>query len=262
MIGEDPTCSSDTSFLTLPRHWRIFIFVLIFIIAALIAILAGVVHLPPERGIEVIRIEGTIVTGDLSGGDYIGSETVGRELRRAAEDPMVDAIVLRINSGGGTPAGAQEIIRDLVYARHKKPVVASLGDIATSGAYYVAAYADRIYADPDTLTGGLGTIWTFWDISGWMEEKGVSVDQVKSAEMKDIGSGFRNLTPEERDFVQAIVNASAERLITDILSQRHVDRTALEGARVLRGEDALGTGLVDEIGNLNDAIEGARHIRS
>lgn len=246
------------------RSWLPWLPLFLLLICALVIVsffLAGVSRLPPERGVEVIRIEGTIVTGDYSGGEYTGSEDVGRRLRRAADDPMVDAIVLRINSGGGTPAGAQEIIRDILYTREKKVIVASLGDIATSGAYYIAAYTDRIYANPDTVTGGIGTIWTFWDYSGWMEDEGISVEQVKSTEMKDMGSGLRNLSEGERILAQSIVNASAENLISDILSQRPADRSAISGAQVFRGEDAVKAGLVDEIGNLYDAIEGARTLR-
>jgi protease-4 len=88
-----------------------------------------------EMGVSVVRMEGTLVTGELSGKDFSASEQVGRELRKAADDPMVEAIVLRVNSPGGTPAAAQEIIRDLEYAKTKKPVVVSMGDMATSAAY-------------------------------------------------------------------------------------------------------------------------------
>ena len=90
-------------------------------------------------------------------GDSIGSEVVGNNLREAADDPMVEAIVLRVNSPGGSPAAAQEIIGDLEYAKTKKPVVVSMGDMATSAAYYVSAHADRIYADPDTFTAGVAS---------------------------------------------------------------------------------------------------------
>jgi protease-4 len=213
-----------------------------------------------DRGIPVIRIEGIIVTGEEYGNGYAGSEYIGRMIRDAADDPMAEAIVLRINSPGGTPAGAQEIVADLRYAREKKPVVVSMGDITTSSAYYVSAYADRIYASPDTLTGGIGTAWVFFDISGWMEEKNLSVVVVKSGSMKDMGSVYRPLTEKEQDYAEMIVNQSAERFISDILSERPVNRGSIDDARVFRGEEAVTVGLVDELGNLNDAIEGARSL--
>ncbi|QQR71914.1 MAG: signal peptide peptidase SppA [Methanolinea sp.] len=234
----------------------VLVLAVILIAVLLAALLPGVFH---DLGISVISIEGVIVTGG-SGKGYAGSVTVGDAIRDAANDPMVDAIVLRVNSPGGTPAGAQEIIADIVYAKERKPVVVSMGDIATSSAYYVSAYADRIYASPDTITGGIGTSWTFADISGWMEEENLSVEVIKSGSMKDMGAGYRPLTEEEREYAGQVVNRSAERIISDILSQRPLDRSMIKDARVFRGEEALDLGLIDEIGNLHDAISGARAI--
>jgi protease-4 len=205
-------------------------------------------------------MEGTLVTGDSFNGEYAGSEYVGRQLRDAADDPMVDAVVLRVNSPGGTPAAAQEIIRDIEYAREKKPVVVSMGDIATSSAYYVSAYADRIYADPDTITGGIGTAWIIIDFSGWLDEENISVEVIKSGSKKDMSSGYRPLSEDEREYAGQIVNESYERFIGDICSQRDIHVEIIEDARIVRGETAIGMGLVDRTGNLNDAIAGAREL--
>jgi protease-4 len=213
-----------------------------------------------EMGIAVIRIEGVIVTGDYYGDGYTGSEYAGRLIRDAADDPIVDAIVIRINSPGGTPAAAQEIVADVKYARAKKPVVVSMGEIATSSAYYISASADRIYANPDTLTGGIGTAWTFFDISGWMEQENLSVEVVKSGSLKDMGSEYRPLSDEERIYAGELVNASFERFISDVMSERAIERSSVEDARVVRGEEAVRIGLVDELGNLFDAIDGAREL--
>jgi len=213
-----------------------------------------------DMGIAVIRIDGVIVTGDYYGNGYTGSEYAGRLIRDAADDPIIDAIVIRVNSPGGTPAAAQEIAADMKYAREKKPVVVSMGDVATSSAYYLSAYADRIYADPDTLTGGIGTAWTFFDISGWMEQENLTVEVIKSGSMKDLGSEYRPLTDEERLYAGELVNASFERFIADILSERAIERSSVEDARIVRGEEALHMGLVDELGNLFDAIDGAREL--
>lgn len=210
-----------------------------------------------DLGVKVIRMEGTIVAGDCHDSTCVGSEYIGRRLRDAADDPMVQAIVLRVNSPGGTPAGAQEIIGDMKYALEKKPVVVSMGDIATSGAYYVSAYADCIYADPDTITGGIGTSMTFYDIGGWLEDRNISVEVVKSGSKKDMGSIFRPLSEDERTYAGEIVNESFERFISDIGSVRSIPTGVLEDARVVRGETALQMGLIDRIGNLNDAIAGA-----
>jgi len=242
---------------------RLFVFALLL----LLAFLAGAAAFwllqwsdTQEMGISVIRIEGTIVTGTGHGGGYTGSEYAGRAIRDAADDPLVKAIVLRVNSPGGTPAAAQEIIRDIRYAMEKKPVVVSMGDIATSAAYAISAPADRIYANPDTITGGIGTSWTFIDISDWLAENNISVEVITSGSRKDMGYGYRPLSPEEREYAGMIVNESNEGILSGILAARPVNRSIIEDSRVFRGQDALEAGLVDELGNLNDAIEGARKL--
>jgi protease-4 len=211
-----------------------------------------------QRGITVIRMEGTMVTGQVSDADTIGSEVVGRELRNAADDPMVEAIVLRVNSPGGTPAAAQEIIRDLDYAKSKKPVVVSMGDIATSAAYYVSAHADKIYANPDTFTAGIGVIWKFSDISRWMDKEGFNISIVKSGSKKDMGAPSRPISDEEQKYAQKIVDDSFENFITDVITQRPITRSDIDDGRIIRGADAIRLNIVDEIGNLNDAISGAK----
>ncbi|MDD1701471.1 MAG: signal peptide peptidase SppA [Methanoregula sp.] len=211
-------------------------------------------------GVRVIRMEGELSTGDFTDDTSVGSEYVGNQLRDAADDPMVEAIVLRVNSPGGSPAAAEEIISDMEYAKTKKPVVVSMGDMATSAAYYVSSHADRIYADSDTFTGGIGVIWTFSDISGWMKDEGYNVTVVKSGEKKDMGSTSRSLTTSERDYAQQIVNESFEEFITDVMHQRAISRSSIDDGRVFRGADAIKINLVDTLGNLNDAIEGAREL--
>jgi protease IV len=215
---------------------------------------------PDTQGVSVIRMEGTMVTGEASDSETIGSEVVGRELREAADDPMVDAIVLRVNSPGGTPAAAQEIIGDLEYAKTKKPVVVSMGDMGTSAAYYVSAHADRIYADPDTFTAGVGVIWKFSDISNWMEKEGYNLTVIKSGSKKDMGSTARPISDDEQVYAQQIVSESFENFITDVTTQRVIARSDIEDGRVIRGADALKINVIDELGNMNDAIEGAKKL--
>jgi len=239
------------------KKWFLIILIgLIFIIGLLIT--AYYFSHDEQRGISVIRMEGIMVTGQVSDAETIGSEVVGRELRNAADDPMVEAIVLRVNSGGGTPAAAQEIIRDLEYAKSRKPVVVSMGDIGTSAAYYVSAHADKIYANPDTFTAGIGVIWKFSDISRWMEKEGFNVSIVKSGSKKDMGSTSRPISDEEQIYAQKIVNDSFENFVADIMAQRPIIRSDIDDGRIIRGADAIRLNIVDEIGNLNDAISGAK----
>ncbi|MDK2975064.1 MAG: protease [Methanofollis sp.] len=235
-------------------------------VAALIVIaaLAAVYFFAPGAGsdVAVVRVEGEIATGNFANGAYVGSEYVGRELREAADDPGITAIVLRIDSPGGSPAAAQEIVRDIEYARERKPVVTSMGDLAASAAYLIAAHTDRIYLSPDTMTGSIGVIWVFTDESEWMKDEGQEVEVVKSGDQKDMTSPYRPLTDEERVYAQEIVDASFEDFISDVLSRRPVERSEIENARLIRGEEAIAIGLADEEGNLFDAISGARTLAS
>ena len=212
------------------------------------------------QGVTVVRMEGEMVTGQASDGTVVGSEVVGSELREAADDPMVEAIVLRVDSPGGTPAAAQEIIDDLEYAKTKKPVVVSMGDIATSAAYYVSSHANRIYANPDTFTAGVGVIWRFSDISGYNEKEGYNFSVVKSGSKKDMGTTSRPMTADEQQYADKIVQESFENFIGDVTTQRVIARSDIEDGRVIRGADALKLNIVDELGNLNDAIDGAKRL--
>jgi protease-4 len=238
------------------RRQRYPIIAIILIAVILTGALTAFSFYSRERNIVVIPVEGDLYTGAGPG----SSEYIGQELINAADDGLVEAIVLRVNSPGGSPAAAQEIVQDLQYARARKPVVVSMGDMATSAAYYICAYADRIYADPDTITGGLGTIWVFTDISTWMKQEGYAVTVVKSGENKDMTYPYRALSPDEEQYAQDLVNRSFDRFITDITSQRNISRSSVENARLYRGEEAVSLGLVDELGNLHAAMEGARNL--
>jgi protease-4 len=240
-------------------RWFLIIIVSLVVLSGLLMV-AYYLTMDDTRGVTVVRMEGTMITGDYADDEVIGSEVVGRELRQAADDPMVEAIVLRVNSPGGTPAAAQEIIGDLEYARSKKPVFVSMGDMATSAAYYVSAHADRIYANPDTFTAGVGVIWKFSDISRWMEKEGYNVSVVKSGSKKDMGSAERPISTEEQAYAEKIVDDSFENFIADVMSQRSVIRSDIEDGRVIRGADAVRLNIVDELGNLNDAIDGAKRM--
>jgi len=259
VVPADSTPDSTPPKKGLQTRWFLLIIIGLILIFGLFITIYLVTY-SDKMGVQVIRMEGTMVTGDVSEADTVGSEVVGRELRDAANDPMVEAIVLRVNSPGGTPAAAQEIIRDITYAKSKKPVVVSMGDMGTSAAYYVSAHADKIYANPDTFTAGIGVIWKFSDISRWNEKEGYNVSIVKSGSKKDMGSTSRPMTEAEQVYAQKVVNDSFELFITDVISQRMIARSEIEDGRVIRGADAVGLNIIDEIGNLNDAIDGARKL--
>ncbi|MDD5024694.1 MAG: signal peptide peptidase SppA [Methanoregula sp.] len=256
-IPLDPQATPSGSHAGSGLKWFLVIIICLLVVIGSFIVVLFLEH-TDEGGVSVIRMEGTMVTGDFSDIDMIGSEQVGRQLRDAADDPMTNAIVLRVNSAGGTPAAAQEIIRDLEYAKTKKPVVVSMGDMATSAAYYVSAHADRIYANPDTFTAGVGVIWTFADISNWNTREGYNISVIKSGDKKDMGSTARPISDDERGYAQKIVNDSFEMFVTDVLDQRVIARSDIDDGRVIRGADAVKINIIDELGNLNDAIDGAK----
>jgi len=244
------------------RRWRTAIKVIAVVLLVLVVAVVATWFLSytKERSVSVIYLEGTLTTGDYVSADGTGSEYVGRQIREDADNPLVEAIVLRVDSPGGSPVAAQEVTSDLEYAKARKPVVVSMGDIATSAAYAVSAHGSRIYANPDTLTGGIGTIWIFTDVSGWLEHEGYNVTVVKSGALKDMASPYRPVTDEERAYAQSIVNASFQRFLDDVVKQRNVSRAAIEDGRVVRGEEALKIGLVDRLGSLHDAMDDARSL--
>jgi len=212
-------------------------------------------------GVKVIRIEGEINPGNSPNG--ANSEYIGSLIRNAADDPLIEAIVLRINSQGGATAAGQEIIADVEYAKTKKPVITSMGAMATSAAYHISAHTDRIFASPDTTTAGIGVIMTFLDKSRAYDREGVVFEPIKSVESKDVGSDYRALTASEKKYLQSYIDASGEYFINDILAQRpNVKREDIDDARIIRGEDAIEKGLVDEIGNLYQAIEYAKNCKN
>ena len=237
------------------RGWVKFFFMGGITAIVILAIVFGAVWtLSEDSRVSVIHVEGNIVTANVNGNGYAGSEYIGRELRASADDPLVKGIVLRVNSPGGSPAAAQEIIRDIEYAKLKKPVIASMGEIATTAAYHISSHAHVIYASPDTTTGSIGTIWTIYNYSKSLEDEGVSVDVLKSGDKKDITSTYRGLTDDERVYLQKFVDESSELFIDDVVAQRGVDRSLIEDAGPIRGDYALTIGMVDKMGNLFDAI--------
>jgi protease-4 len=193
--------------------------------------------------------------------------TLGRvqaELDRAGDDSRVAAVVLRINTPGGGTTASDEIFTELrrFKEKHDVPVIASLGDMATSGGYYVACAADRIIAQPTTLTGSIGVILMGLNVEGLLGKIGVRNQTYKAGEHKDILSPFRAATPEEKRIVQTILDRLHARFVTIVresrprLEQRRIPE--LTDGRVLDAADAQAAGLVDQIGDLHDAIEAAK----
>jgi protease-4 len=216
--------------------------------------------------IAVVYIDGKMVAD--SGGDSITdgvacSSDIVKNLRKATDDKDVKAIVLRVNTPGGTPVAAEEIISQINKTRATKPVVVSMGDMATSAGYFVSSNADRIVANPDTFTGSIGVIWVFKNKSKYYGDEGVNIYVAKSGNFKDLGSDWRGLSNDEKDYVQKIINESYTRFVTSVAKGRNLSvdyvRSIADG-RVYTGSDAKDMGLVDELGGLYDAINIAANL--
>jgi protease IV len=218
-------------------------------------------------GVAVIEIDGEIVEGDsgqnlLMGGTYVGADSVVRNIRSAADDVFVRAILLRINSPGGSPVAAGEINQAIQYAREKKKVIiASLGDVAASGGYFVAASADKIVADPSTITGSIGVIGAFPVFAGLMSSNEVKADVIKEGKYSDMFSGLRKFSSVESMAVDRILDETYGEFINTVAAGRKLPTAEVEKlaqGRVYTGNQALAAKLVDKLGGFADAIEVAK----
>ena len=191
------------------------------------------------------------------------SDTTIRRLRGYVKDPAVSAIVLRIDSPGGGVGPSQDIFREVVKARAKKPVVASMGAVAASGGYYIAAACSRIVAGPGAITGSIGVILSLSNLEGLMDKIGLKPEVIKSGKFKDAGSPYRPMSGEERAFLQGLVDNLYQQFVADVARERKMDVEAvraLADGRVFTGTQALEHKLVDELGNLQDAIRAAARL--
>ena len=218
--------------------------------------------LPGGQRIGVIRIEGAIMGGRGAGGLFgsgAGSDDILAQIDRARRDSSIKAVVLRINSPGGSAAASEEIYKEVMRLRERhKPVIASMGDMAASGGYYVAAAADQIMADGSTLTGSIGVIMQMENLQGLMGKLGISSNTIKSGKFKDIGSYSRPMSAEERQLLQALINDTYEQFVSAVIAGRKKMDPAmvrrLADGRIFTGRQALKHKMVDHLGNYQDAI--------
>jgi len=229
--------------------------------------------------VAIFPIEGTL-SNSRGGGILMPTENVlslfTQQLEKAENDPTVKAVVLRVNSPGGTVT-ASDAMYQLVKrfkARTGKVVVASAQEVAASGAYYVSCAADKIVAQPTSLVGSIGVIFESLQFEGTLQKLGITSDAVRSGSLKDMGSPFRAMKPEERDVMRGMVEEYFERFVGIVSSSRPVtehpvaDLTKYEesiyggtySGRVFSGEKAKELGLVDETGLLEDAIALAKQL--
>lgn len=253
--------------------WKILITLALFLLFFFI-VLAGVLffvnirnlEIPIGQNIAVIPIKGEI-TNDACSCNIFGCEQCAntkkiKELLDAADNDMtVRAIVLDINSGGGGVIASTEMMNAI--KKTKKPVVARISDIGASGAYLVASAADKIIADKNSITGSIGTVMYIPHYYGLMEKLGINMTVIKSSKSKDIGSPYRPMTNSEKEELESLVNKVFENFIFEIAENRNLSfeyvKSIADGSIYL-GEEAKKLGLIDEVGNMDDAIRIAQEL--
>lgn len=185
------------------------------------------------------------------------SEGTIDQLKKFAKDDSVKAIVVRINSPGGGVGPSQEIYEEVKKLKGKKVVVASMGALAASGGYYIACAAQKIYANPGTITGSIGVIMQFVNVRDLIEKIGLKGMVVKSGAFKDIGSPLREMKAEERELLQGVIDNVHSQFIGAVAEGRKMERESvakIADGRIFSGEQAKSLGLVDALGNLEDAV--------
>ncbi|WP_457669007.1 signal peptide peptidase SppA [Thiolapillus sp.] len=208
--------------------------------------------------LAVIYAEGEIISGsdkDQVSGDYIASL-----LRKARTDDDVKAVVLRVNSPGGSASASDIIQRETILLAKKKPLVISMGTVAASGGYWISAYGDQIYAEPNTITGSIGVFGLFLNVQKLVNELGVKVEVARTAPAADVFSLFRPKTPQEMAIIQKFIDHIYDEFLDKVAEGRKLDRAAVHEiaqGRVWSGKRAQELGLVDELGGLKDAMASA-----
>jgi protease-4 len=225
---------------------------LVFFIAAfalfVVSLTIGLLGRSAGEKIGVVEIEGMIIDS---------KETV-EDIVKFKEDTGVAGIVLRINSPGGSVAPTQEIFREVQKARERKKVFVSMGSVCASGGYYIAAAANRIYANPSTITGSIGVIMEQTVVEDLLKKIGVQANTLKAGELKDAGTPFRKMTEQERLYLNSILQDIHGQFVKDMASGRKMSpevAAKLSDGRIYTGTQAKNLGLIDNIGTFYDTVD-------
>ncbi len=245
-MAEDPSSRTRSS------RWRRIVWILVSAGALTLfgkALLPDLALVGKER-IALIRIEGPI----------LDSRATVDELETYGDDPLVKAIVLRLDTPGGGVAPSQEIYNAVKRVRldKQKTVVASMGNVAASGGYYIAVASDRILANPGSLTGSIGVVMQLANLENLMNKIGVKNIVIKSGRYKDVGSPFRMMREEDRHLLQSVLDDAHRQFIEAVAAGRSLDAAdveALADGRIFTGQQAKDVLLVDELGDLTDAVK-------
>jgi len=216
-----------------------------------------------EKGLAKDKIAVVFATGEIVMGkgddSNIGAESLSSNIRKLRNDDKIKAIVLRINSPGGSALASEIIWHEVFLAKKEKPVIVSMGDYAASGGYYIACAADSIIADPNTLTGSIGVFGVLFNIQKLLNDKiGITVDRVNTNKFSDIGTVTRKMEKEEESYIQGSIEDIYSTFIKHVADGRGMTVEAIDSigqGRIWSGINALKLGLVDKLGGLEDAIE-------
>jgi len=225
----------------------------IFLVFLLFALLLGKTGSSPDlvslgEKIGVIEVLGPITSSD----------DLNREIIEFRDNKSVKAVILRIDSPGGSVGPSQEIYNEVIKLQKIKPVVVSMGSVAASGGYYIAAAAKQLFANPGTITGSIGVIMSFPNYEQLMAKVGVSSVVVKSGQFKDIGSGSRPFSDAERKLMQALIDDVHSQFVEAVSLGREMPAAkvrAIADGRIFSGRQALKAGLIDQLGGFQDAVE-------
>jgi protease IV len=223
----------------------------------------------PDAGAQlaVIYAVGEIVPGrsgrDPLGEPLMGSDTIARQFRRAREDDSIKAVILRVDSPGGVPFSSEVIRREVAMTRRSKPVVASMSDVAASGGYWISMSANKIVAEPGTLTGSIGVFVGKFNLLGLYEKLGLSKDYIATTENATLDWPFRNYTPAQRGNLMKNMRETYHNFIAGVAEGRHLSLEAVDKigqGHVWTGERAMKLGLVDKLGGLETAVQTAKEL--
>jgi protease-4 len=209
------------------------------------------------------RIGVVEVKGEIGGGarGNVDAEDTLKVVKRFMDDEDMKAVVVRIDSPGGAVSPSQEIYDELIKLAEKKKVVCSMGNMAASGGFYVAMACPHIIAEPGTLTGSIGVISMFPNVKGLADRFNLKMETIKSGKLKDSGNPFRDMTAEDRAYWQSLIDQVYAQFLSVVVEGRELPEEQVRkiaDGRVLTGQQAYELGLIDELGNFNDAVDAAK----
>ena len=236
--------------------WKFFLGLGAGAIIVVIVILASLLSSGVSFGnkIAVISIRGTITYSPQLFFESTGPSDIFAMIKKAEEDPTIKGVMFDINSPGGSVVASREIayaVREM-----EKPTLCWMGDVAASGAYWIASSCDHIMADPLSITGSIGVTASYLEFSGLFEKYGVTYEQITSGERKDIGSPFRNITNEEREKLEYLTSEIFDYFLRDVIKNRGLTETQvskINSGDMFLGKDAINLGLIDSVGTYQDA---------